>query len=86
MYLNVAFVGASILSLAGLSPLAAAAVCAVILVKTQFQDQVKVKDTSQLINGMFRLLQKLLKCFNGTTVSRSFLIFVFPRLVFSPFS
>ena len=46
MYLNVAFVGASILSLAGLSPLAAAAVCAVILVKTQFQDQVKVKDTS----------------------------------------
>ena len=38
------------------------------LVITQSSDQVKVKDTSQLINGMSKLLQKLLKYFNGTTI------------------
>ena len=56
--------GASILSLAGLPPWAAFAVSVVISVKTQVADQVRVKDTSQLIKGMFKLLQKILKCFN----------------------
>ena len=41
---NVAFVGAFIAGLAGLSPWAALAVCVVISVKTQFSDQVKVRD------------------------------------------
>ena len=76
-----AFVGASILSLAGLSPSAAAAVYVVILVKTQFPDHVKVKDTSQLIKGMSKVLQKSLKYFNGATISRFVLVFVFPRSV-----
>ena len=68
--LNVAFVETSILSLAGLSPWGATAVYVVILVKTQFSDHVKVNDTSQLTKDMSRLLQKLLKYFNGTTISR----------------
>ena len=34
-------------------------------VLTTFSYQAKVKDTSQLINGMFRVLQKLLRCFSG---------------------
>ena len=42
------------------------------LVITQFSDQVKVKDTSQLISGMSKHLQKLLKYFNGTAVSTFF--------------
>ena len=42
-----------------------------LLVNTQFSDHVKVKDTSQLINGMSSVLQKLLKYFNGTTNSTS---------------
>ena len=70
--LNVAFGGACILSLAGLSPWAAAAVYVVILIKTQFSDQVKVKGTPQLIKGMSKVLQKLLKYFNGTIISRVF--------------
>ena len=48
--------------LAGLFSYASTAACVVILVKTQFSDQVKVKDTSQLIKGMSKVLQKLLKC------------------------
>ena len=39
-----------------------------------------------IINGMFKVLQKLLKCFNGTTILRFFLVFVFSCLVFSPTS
>ena len=39
----------------------------VILAKTQFFEQVKNNSTSQLINGIFKLLQNLLKCFSGTT-------------------
>ena len=38
------------------------------LVITQFSDKVKVKDTSQLINGMSNALQKLLKYFNDTAI------------------
>ena len=57
-----------------------------ILVKTQFSGQVKIKDASQLIKGMSQVFQKLLECFNGTTISRFFLIFVFPCSIFKPFS
>ena len=32
---------------------------AVILAKTQFFDQVKINSTSQLINGIFKALQKV---------------------------
>ena len=46
---------------------------AVILAKAQFLDQVKINSISQLINGVFKVLQKLLKCFNGTATSASFL-------------
>ena len=41
--------------------------------KTQFFDQVKINSISQLINGIFKVLQKLLKYFSGTTTSVSFL-------------
>ena len=59
--LDVAPDGASI---AGLS---SSASLVVISAKTQFLDQVKVNCPSQLINGIFKLLQKLLKCSSGTT-------------------
>ena len=36
-------------------------------------DQVKVKDISQLINVIFSILQKLMKCFNGITILISLL-------------
>ena len=62
--LNIGFLEAFIAGLAGLSS------CVVKSVKTQFSDQVKFKDTSQLIKDMSRLLQKLFKYFNGTTISR----------------
>ena len=39
---------------------------------TQFWDQVKIRLISQLINGILRVLQKLLKYFNGTTILASF--------------
>ena len=44
----------------------------VISAKTQFLDQVKINSTSQLISGIFKLLQKLLKCFSGIATSVSF--------------
>ena len=88
--LNAAFVGASILSLASTggsgSGLAILAACVVISVKKQFSDQVKVRDTSQLIKGMSKPLQKLLNYFNGTAISKFYLVFVFPCSVFSPSS
>ena len=59
--LDVAPDGATI---AGLS---SSASLVVISAKTQFLDQVKVNCPSQLINGIFKLLQKLLKCSSGTT-------------------
>ena len=46
---------------------------AVISAKTHFLDQIKINSTSQLINYMFRNLQKLLKCFSGITTSVLFL-------------
>ena len=51
----------------------------VVSAKAQFLDQVKINSISQLINGIFKVLQILLKCFNGTTISVSFL----PTLVTS---
>ena len=42
------------------------------LVKAQLGDHVKIKLTSQLIYGISRVLQKLLKYFNGTIISTSF--------------
>ena len=50
--------------------------CAFLLVasaKTQFFDPVKINSTSQLNSGIFKLLQKLLKCFSEITTSVSFL-------------
>ena len=80
--LNVAFVGAFIATLVPLR------IRVLISVKTQFSDQVKIKDTS--IKGMLEcfniLYQTLLECFNGTTISSFYLIFIFPCSVFAPFS
>ena len=42
-----------------------------LLVNIQFLDQVKVKNTSQLINGISNVLQKLLQYFNSTTILTS---------------
>ena len=39
---------------------------------TQSSDQVKMRLISQLINGISRVLQKLLKYFNDTAISTSF--------------
>ena len=58
--LIVAFVGAFI---AG-KLLFASAVLVAFLVIAQFSNQVKVKDTLQLINVISSVLQKLLTCFN----------------------
>ena len=60
-------VGATI---AGLSPCAA---LTFISAKTQFLDQVKINSTSQLISGIIKLFQKLLKCFSEITTSVLFL-------------
>ena len=57
----------------------------VISSKTQFLDQVKINSTSQLINGIFKALQKLLKCFSGITtfafVNESLSSRVFPTIL-----
>ena len=66
IFLNVAFAGEIYLCIFVISLFSN-------LVITQFSDQVKVKDTSQLINGIFKVLRKLLKYFNGTAISTSFL-------------
>ena len=67
--LKVAFVGLLITSTAGSASESASLVA--LLVIAQFSDQVRVKNTSQLINGMSSVLQKLLKYLNGTTISAS---------------
>ena len=38
---------------------------------TQFADHVKISSTSQLIKGISKVVQKLLKYFNGTIISTS---------------
>ena len=70
--LNIAFVGLLILDTAGFPPWAGTASLAAVLVNTQLSDHVKIRFISQLINGIFSVLQKLLKYFNGTTISTSF--------------
>ena len=40
---------------------------AVISAKTRFFEQVKISSISQLINGIFKVFQKLLKYFSGIT-------------------
>ena len=50
-----------------------AAASTVISAKTQFFGRVKINSTSQLISGIFKLCQKLLKCFSGIITSVSFL-------------
>ena len=44
------------------------------LVITQSLDHVKIRLTSQLIKGISSVLQKLLKYFNGTIISTSFVL------------
>ena len=55
------------------------------IAKTQFLDQVKINSTSQLIKGISKLLQKLLKCFSRITtfavVSESLSSGVFPTIL-----
>ena len=41
---------------------------------TQSLDHVKMRLTSQFINGISRVLQKLLKCFNGAAISTFFVL------------
>ena len=57
----------------------------VISAKTQFLDQVKINSTSQMISGIFKLLQKLLKYFRGITsfafVNESLFSGVFPVIL-----
>ena len=40
----------------------------------QSLDHVKISSTSELIKGISRVLQKLLKYFNGTMISTSFVL------------
>ena len=75
--LNVAFVGLLIAATAGsVTDQSHYLLLASLLVITQFSDQVKIRFISQLINGISNVLQKLLKCLNGTTISFSFSIFL----------
>ena len=71
--LSVAFVGSSIAATEGSASGSSSLVA--LLVNTQLSDHVKIRFTSQLINGVSSVLQKLLKCFNGTTISTSFSVF-----------
>ena len=50
---------------------------------TQFSDQVKTSSTSQLIQGISRVLQKLLKYFSGNIISTFTLLAILPSLLLS---
>ena len=65
--LNITFVGLLIAATGGFASGFASLVA--LLVNIQFLDQVKINSTSQLISGIIKFLQKLLKCFNGTIIS-----------------
>ena len=72
--LDVAFVGFSTATTSRSAPGLASEV--VLLVITQFSVHYKIRFISQLVNGISNVLQKLLKCFNGTTISTfSFSVF-----------
>ena len=77
--LKTAFVGLLIPATTGSASRSAYLVA--LLVITQFSDQFKVKDTSQLTNRMFNDPKRLDKNFNGTTISIS----SFPALLPSSF-
>ena len=70
LILNVAFVG--LLTAATAGSVSRYASLVALLVITQFSDQLKIRFISQLINGISSVLQKLLKYFDGTTISTSF--------------
>ena len=44
------------------------------LVIIQIDDHVSIRLISQFINGISRILQKLLNCFNDTAISTSFVL------------
>ena len=66
--LNVALAGFSIPATKG-SASGSTSLVALLCVNRQFSDHVKIRLMSQLINVIFSVLQKLLECFNGTTIS-----------------
>ena len=70
--LNVAFVGLLSAPTAGFASRFASLVA--LLVNTQFSDHIKIRFIAQLTNGISSVLQKFLKCFNGTTISTSFVL------------
>ena len=74
--LKVAFVGLLIPATAGSASGSASLVA--LLVITQFSDQVKVQDTSQLINEIFSDLKKLPGHFHDTKISTSFFSTLLP--------
>ena len=43
-----------------------------VAIRTQVDDHVKIRLTSQLMKGISKVLQKLLKYFSGTIISTSF--------------
>ena len=67
---NVAFVGEFIAGLVKhfLSPFAGIAACVALSVKIHFSGHVKIRFISQLINRISKVLQKLIKCFNGPAI------------------
>ena len=52
-----------------------------VLIITQFLDPVKISSISQLIKGISRVLQKLLRYFSGTIISTSTLPAILPSLL-----
>ena len=76
--LNVASVGAFIAGIEG-STLGSSSLVALLAI-TQFSDQFKIKLISQLINSISSVLQKFLKCFNGTTILTFFSILILYNL------
>ena len=68
--LNVAFVGLLTAATAGSASGSASLVAYLVII--QFSDKTKIKFISQLISSLSSSFKKLLKCFNGTTISTSF--------------
>ena len=68
--LNVAFLGLLTAAAAGSASGSVSLVALIVI--TQYLDQVEIRFISQLINGISNVFRKLLKCFNGTTISSSF--------------
>ena len=72
--LNVAPVGLSTTSTAGLLRQVRIVCLVTLLFNAQFRDQVRIKDNLQLIKGISNVLQRLLKYFNGLAISTSFIL------------